>query len=395
MKAGARGILSTFAALAFSLSLVACETAFEPLDDSDYPFSMTGYLDPAADTQWIRVMPLRQTVGTSDDPVDAVVRLEELETGRTIEFNYRLRVISSPVLQDAEFNAHNFWTDEPIRIGHTYRLTAERSDGNSSGATILIPEEFTSTHIRDFSPGIFWRNVVRISGIPSLAFVFQARTVPPECGYPLRVHLQYQWILERPEVAGGDYVASLAWPPLGKPSYVTDPPECAPFPLGPLMLRVVASASPWPFDASVTDIEFSHPSVAGNIVNGVGFVPGLLSSEFPNQSCTRLNPSLLTCEITYGPDSAVIEGSVVDSCQGNGVDAATVALVEVGGRWSIDVGVEADGSFRIEGVDPGREYQLQVNSPGYATYTGTTLVLGAAEVRPVVPIVLSALDPEC
>jgi hypothetical protein len=383
--------------LLFLALLAACDTTFEPLEDSDYPFSMTGFLDPAADTQWIRVMPLRPTVETNDVPVDAVVTLEEMESGRTIGLNYRLRVIPSPVLQDGEFNAHNFWTDEPIRIGLNYRLRAVRSDGVASFATIPIPGEFTSVHVRDASPGLgfFQRNKVDIFGIAGLAFVFQARTIPPECGYPSPIHLQYQWIAERPDGEGEVYSAGLAWPPLSKPSYVTDPPDCSPYPLGPLRYRVVASASPWPFDASVTDIEFSHPSVAGNVENGVGFVPGLLSKDFPDQSCTRLDPSILTCEITYGPESAAIEGSVLDSCEGSGVDPGVVALAEVAGRWAIGAGVEEDGSYRVEGLDPGREFLMQVSASGSQSYTGETLVLDPLEVRTLPPIVMTASDPEC
>lgn len=156
----------------------------------------------------------------------------------------------------------------------------------------------------------------------------------------------------------------------------------------------MASGSPWPFHSQVTDIEFSHPSVAGNVENGAGFVPGLLTRNYPDQSCTRLNLSLPTCEITYGPVSAAIVGSVLDACGGGGVPGATVSLIEIG-KQAIGVGVAEAGSYQVEGLDPGKEYQVQVAATGYQSHQGETLVLVSQEVRSLPPIVMAQLNPGC
>jgi hypothetical protein len=178
-------------------------------------------------------MPLRTTVESDNNAVDAVVTLEELETGRRFALNYRLRVFPSPVLE-GEFDAHNFWTDEPILLGYTYRLTAIRSDGAASFATIPIPVDFTVIHIRDlrFSVASTIRNGVHVLGVNGLAWVFLARSVPDGCGYSSPEHLQYQSIVERPRTEGDPYIARLGWGSFGRPSYVTDPPDarCRPCP---------------------------------------------------------------------------------------------------------------------------------------------------------------------
>src|SRR5690242_19115402 len=71
--------------LAAGLLLACCEKPFEPLAPGGTAvFSIYGHLDAAADTQWVRVMPVRESLVTEPIQIDAVVTLEELETGKTV-----------------------------------------------------------------------------------------------------------------------------------------------------------------------------------------------------------------------------------------------------------------------------------------------------------------------
>jgi hypothetical protein len=67
-----------------ALSVAACDNTLEPIDPGGLPFSVFGYLDASADTQWIRVTPLRTVLRGSADPTGVTVTLEELTSGRII-----------------------------------------------------------------------------------------------------------------------------------------------------------------------------------------------------------------------------------------------------------------------------------------------------------------------
>jgi len=53
-----------------------CEDTFEPYKSSDRHFSIFGYLNAAADTQWIRVAPIRQSVFTTAGKLHRAARLD-------------------------------------------------------------------------------------------------------------------------------------------------------------------------------------------------------------------------------------------------------------------------------------------------------------------------------
>lgn len=59
-----------------TLLLAGCEKPFEPLSRGEFAFSLYGPLDSAADTQWVRVMPIRESVEAPAGPFEAVVMLE-------------------------------------------------------------------------------------------------------------------------------------------------------------------------------------------------------------------------------------------------------------------------------------------------------------------------------
>jgi hypothetical protein len=94
--------------------LVGCDQSFEPLHlDHDRYFSIYGVLDAAADTQWIRVMPVRDSAFTAAGPIDALVTLKNLATGRIVVLEDQpARYTSADPTVIEDLFAHNFRTTE-------------------------------------------------------------------------------------------------------------------------------------------------------------------------------------------------------------------------------------------------------------------------------------------
>lgn len=115
------------------------EKPFEPLAASGIPFSIYGHLDAARDTQWVRVMPIRESAETAPGPIDPLVTLEEMETDARVMMKDSMTRYQSMVLGDGFLYAHNFSTPIPIVPGRHYRLTAAHPDGGALSATVSHP----------------------------------------------------------------------------------------------------------------------------------------------------------------------------------------------------------------------------------------------------------------
>ncbi len=89
-------------------------TTFEPIDPGGTPFSVFGVLDPSADTQWVRVTPLRTVLRGSPEPTGIAVTLEELGSGRIIGLRDSAMRYPNTLGLDSLY-AHNFWTAERIQ----------------------------------------------------------------------------------------------------------------------------------------------------------------------------------------------------------------------------------------------------------------------------------------
>ncbi|MEM6784037.1 MAG: hypothetical protein AAF624_09935 [Bacteroidota bacterium] len=131
---------------------VGCEASFDPFEESDVTFSLFGYLDVAADTQYVRVNELQRTVG-SDAPVAATVTLEDLERGTTVTLQDTLLRFGNGV------SAYAFWTAQPVAPSTPYRILADSPDGNDASVTLrtpaLIPNPMLETGLSPFSSAEF------------------------------------------------------------------------------------------------------------------------------------------------------------------------------------------------------------------------------------------------
>lgn len=130
-------LLARWLGAAILLAIGGCDTHVDPFVPTDeHVFSIFGVLNPAADTQFVRVEALADTVRVGSAPdLDAIVTLEHLASVRVITLQDSFMRMGA-----GEVYVHNFWTAEPVEPGASYRLTVERSDGIASWATTTVPE---------------------------------------------------------------------------------------------------------------------------------------------------------------------------------------------------------------------------------------------------------------
>jgi hypothetical protein len=102
---------------------------------SDRVFETYGVLNSAADTQFVRVFPIRSRFEAYRDPsIDAVVTSSDLETGDR-------RVWRDSVLAFADGTyGYLFWSSFRALGGRAYELVVERSDGEHARAVVNVPD---------------------------------------------------------------------------------------------------------------------------------------------------------------------------------------------------------------------------------------------------------------
>ncbi len=95
---------------------------------------MYGVLDPAQDTQWVRIEPIAEPTGEGvASPLDVTVVLKNLDTGRTWTLRDSLMIVQTEP-------HHNFWTTAPIKPSTSYRLDIRSEDGVIAWAKTTTPE---------------------------------------------------------------------------------------------------------------------------------------------------------------------------------------------------------------------------------------------------------------
>ena len=331
-----------------SFALVAgCNEPFQPFSDGERVFSMFGYLDLNADTQWVRVRPLHQGFFLSPEPIDAMVTLEEVESGRIVTLTDSLLRIDDGRLGGVRY-AHNFWTTEPLERGARYRLKAVRSDGAATTALVTMPEDEQITMENESRIG----SVFARSG--DLLFVDARYLMQNTCnggGYLIETRR------ERTKTRNGGI------------NFLNEPPfmQCRTYAGRTELQVVIGDPADRLFAPELSDLEIALPDrVPSNVENGVGFVAGLAVWSIPSHRCEVLAPSPdheRPCDIVYNRESASVEGMLVkEDCRGP-ADLTGIRLVEefpTGSRVAIRWITGRSGEFRFFGIEPGAGLLLDV-----------------------------------
>lgn len=250
-----------------ALALAACEAPFDPIAPSDAVFSMSGYLDASADTQWVRVEPFGQVLAAPAGPIEAEVALV-LPDGRRAPMGQEVRTFATGP-------AHLFWTTADVAPGATYAVVAERPDGARSRATVRVPDDRDVTITLD--DGLTQCPIsVRVEGAEYLADV-QAQytlTAPRRRGERFR----FSKLPSLVEEADGAFETRVFY------SEDAVDMEIDPLPYAyPVTTEIVVSigTSDWPAVRDLTLEDAIAASGLGAIEGGVGFVGGAVTTTVP------------------------------------------------------------------------------------------------------------------
>lgn len=264
---------SAFCVLPFAFCLLtfafsACEESFQPVQENErYFFSINGVLDASADTQWVRVMPVRESLILESGLEAPEVTLRHVQSGQSV------------VMRDSVFQysggryAYNFWTAMPIQPEQTYSLTVEGAQGRVSTAEATLPKDFPMPR---FSTHEFELDILLVSGVEKLA---DAQVI-------------YRIKNDR---TGGRFES--AFPYLQSSTFT--PPSLYRVAIDPEAPQAtiretycgitiiernifVASGGPgWPDFVSLDRHAIALPEGVSNVENGVGFLGGIISKTFP------------------------------------------------------------------------------------------------------------------
>lgn len=169
-----------FVVVLFASALIGCETNVEPLIGEERPYTLWGIFNASADTQRVRVFPIAESPGISrPGEIDATVTSTDLTTGETRVWNHE-RV----TYEDGEVG-HVFWSAFQAQNGHRYQLEVARSDGETSSATVTIPDNIEVTVERtETSPKAFVYVRGDISNLIGVEMRYEATNLPPLYVYP-------------------------------------------------------------------------------------------------------------------------------------------------------------------------------------------------------------------
>ncbi len=162
------------------LFVMGCEESVNPFVEEDRFYTVFGYLDTAADQQFVRVIPLRTDFADlGNTTIDATVTTLEVESGQSLVWQ------DSLVTYDDGSIGHVFHAPFRPIPGWTYDLTISRSDGIQSSASTTIP---LITGVELDEPTI------------SLAAVFQKIRWSNIDFQPFRVEVWYRFLNSSPSL---------------------------------------------------------------------------------------------------------------------------------------------------------------------------------------------------
>ena len=117
---------------------VGCDTSFEAFEETERAYSVFGYLDANADTQYVRVEPIQDSTFAGSRALNARVTSTNVETGKTVVWEkraYQVGVNSVTV--------RNAVTATDFQPEATYRFTVDRKrDGATTSAEVTLPPAF-------------------------------------------------------------------------------------------------------------------------------------------------------------------------------------------------------------------------------------------------------------
>lgn len=275
----------------FILSVgLACEEEFQPvLEDAGFAFSIYGYLDASADTQWVRVMPISMVLNEIHEEIDAVVTLQDLETGEMV-------IMNDSLFQPSEERTYwNFWTTMDLKPEGSYRFVATRSDGEESSATVTLPGEFPVPILR-IPGGINNNPYVKLENVTENILIVHAGSdwlIRNEDRNSLRVH-SFSYLEGVYQNSAASYRFQLdVENEVGVISSFYDGINST---VLERQLFVAIGGPDWIDFTEYSDDEIAIPEALSNIDNGIGYLGGIFSRVVPYMQCEDEFGEEMACE---------------------------------------------------------------------------------------------------
>jgi hypothetical protein len=170
------------------LFLAACDNSVEPFaEGSPAHFSISGFLDTASDTQFVRVSPLRRSPDERRDLGDLLVTLESPETGDS----WRMR--DSLVRLTDGSTGHLFHVSTRAMHGRRYRLSLSRPAGGETRAETDVPAavRFEIGEAAESEPGFTQTVTLAGQSGPAYRTRLQYVIIPSPNAEPVAATLSY------------------------------------------------------------------------------------------------------------------------------------------------------------------------------------------------------------
>lgn len=256
-----------FLAVVIAVVIGGCETSFEPFVEGEQYFTVMGYLDSAADTQFVRVVPVRRVLDRSQPvPIDAAVVTTDLTTGEQVAWRDSLFQF-----RDSTYG-HVFWAAFRPEPEHRYRIEVQRSDGATTTAETTLPPLADTAGVHSvLNRGPFFQPLIW-PGVTNVIDVDVRYIVQVTAGPPTELFIRYV------DDDRGSLRAEGWWAEFHLAEdkktlndlYVI--PGDDPIPLYSLSMRIAVPSADWQPPGGLWDPNvLVQPGTFSNVMNGLGF----------------------------------------------------------------------------------------------------------------------------
>ena len=269
-----------------SFLLSSCDPAFNPIKENDRTYSVCGCLNASADTQFVRIEYLRDSLAT-DTPLqlDAEVQLTNTETGQQV------------TLKDSVFEyyqagkAHNYYTTMDILPNQSYQLEV-KGQGSSSSAEVDIPGSFPEPDLIRGDEFVEVRDIDRLIAVKTIYQTCQdcsgADTCPAE---PTIIRDSFSHLKDTVHLSGNSIKANYD---SSEDLFVIEDsyPSRKTFTIVRSEVIVAAGTPQWPDFLRLDEEAMGLTQTASNIKGGAGLLGGIFTDTLtietnPAEPCYR------------------------------------------------------------------------------------------------------------
>lgn len=279
---GIRFIYSLLLMACGLLTFSSCNPSFEPIEEMNIDrYSMFGYLDASADTQWVRITPFRHQISQPTEKPAMQVTLRDLNQDKSSIMN------DSLFLYPDGFHILNAWTTANVEPGHSYQILAQSPVEGDSRVIVTIPEDFPMPHILFPNTDLCYA-IVTFEGVERLADVqyrWYVKVTRPGWEYYRYFSVNYRNRVRQTVPGAYRLTIDLRRARRGVEGQMIFFPENTTFEVLEKQLFIASGGPEWiSYDElrSVDDLTYALPEVFSNVENGVGYVFGIVSKSIPD-----------------------------------------------------------------------------------------------------------------